>query len=1162
MTRFIQTLVFGLFLLLNAAPMAAQYTVDSFLDGQDANPADGICATLGGDCTLRAAMQQAEADNVPTVITLPEGTYTWSLGELAIDQGDITVNGGGTRTTIVDAQGGQRFWEFDGNNTLVTIRDLELRNGLSTNDPGGAFHTDADLVTVERVCFRNCVTQDAFGGAIHNREDLEVYACSFIDCKAFGNDGQNGGGGGGGGLGAGGAISVWSGSSAIIENSTFTGCEAHGGDGGNAGGAGGGGNGGNGIGSFGNGGDGGDITSSTWGVNNPDAGGGGFGGGGGGGGVLTSWWNPGGGDASNGLGIGGNGGDGTVNSAGSGGGGGGLGGAVFMRSGELTMLHCTVSGNGAFGGQPGTALGNQGSAGEGRGGGIGCYDGTVTLDNCILYGNAGGTASGDEDLYHFTGDPIMASAGSNIIGVVDAGVTFDAAVTGNQIGVDPVLLAFGDYGGPTDVFMVSACEPLSPAIGAAATLGVTMDQRGEPRDAAPDIGAVEGPVPVTVAPLVGQVCPGESIELTLTWPGGETTWPDGSTGDTWETGALVSTAMITTEEGCEEEVDLSVTEVNIVQPDLGPDQIVCPGTPVNLDAGNPGAQFDWSVGGAGQFALVVDSGLVEVTVMVDGCTASDEMQVNWYATYPLDLGEDVVLCFGEDVTLDAQAQGWSGLPPAFQWQAGPADSEFTVTSAGVYTVTATLNGCVSQDQVVVTESPLTTVDLGADQVICPGAPFVLDPNYPTAVCTWQDGSVSDTYNVTNTGIYSVNVALGDCQANAQVFVEVVNGFEANLPDVATYCTGDSVLLLAAFGAANYTWQNGAVGNQLWASAPGIYQVSSTVDGCTFTDQVSVVAQPLPVFDLGLDIILCEGESIDLAPNVPGADYVIFNDSLTTPSLTVEEGGTYMAEVSQGGCVFRDTVSVEVRPIPEFALPADTLLCPGTVLTLETGLSDVLVTWNTGEVGTSIDANMPATFVATSQVSGCQFTDSIVVDVAQPIVIPLASTYALCLDDTIMLNAAQGPEVYPSTYRWDDGHPLPMRVFDKGGVFEVEVLNVCDTATHILEIEQYVCGCQIYVPSAFTPNNDGKNDAWFPVLDCDPFTYEVTVWDRWGRPVFQSTTPDEVWYGQVEGTPGSKTRESGRYYAIDGVYMWEVIIELRTDGIPEVIRQNGTVHVLR
>jgi hypothetical protein len=482
--------ILPVFLLL--APEAlGQYLVDSSQDATDSNVGDGVCQTATGDCTLRAALQEAEAAGVAATITLPEGTYNWVLGQLLIDQGDITVNGAGARTTIVDAAGNSRFFELDGDSTLVTFRDMEFRNGLGSNHPGGAIETDADLLTLERTVFRNCITEDAFGGAIHNREDIEVYASLFIDCKAFGNDGANGGGGGGGSLAGGGAICSWSTTtSTVLENCTFVGCVAEGGQGGNAQGGGGGGNGGDGIGSFGGGGDGGDVSSNQ---NNADASAAGFGGGGGGGGTYTGglWGGgPSGGDATIGLGLGGDGGDGTATFPGSGGGGGAIGGALFMRSGTATVRHCTFSGNSAIGGLAGTG-GQEGEPGEGRGGGIGCYGGELSLDNTILYDNPGGTAGGNEDLYHFLGTEVVATVGHNIIGVVDADIVFNAAVVGNQIGVDPVLLPFGDYGGPTDAFLIRGCYSVSPAINSGGDAGVEFDQRGLPRLGTPDIGAIE-----------------------------------------------------------------------------------------------------------------------------------------------------------------------------------------------------------------------------------------------------------------------------------------------------------------------------------------------------------------------------------------------------------------------------------------------------------------------------------------------------------------------------------------------------------------------------------------------------------------------------------------------------------------------------------------------
>ena len=1149
-------------------------TVNTFDDGVDANPADGMCDGGGGMCTFRAALQQAASTAGAVEVVLPEGTYAWTNGELYINAGTIAVLGGGARTTFVDAAGSSRFLDLGSDLTSFSLNDVELRNGFDGNDPGGAIENDCDALLLNRVSIKDCTSGIGFGGGIHNRGTMELYACAFSGCTAEANNGGNGGGGGGGAFGAGGAVSSWLGSGSVFENCTFSNCQALGGNGGNGGAGGGGGNGGTSFTNWGSGGDGGNIGGG-----NEDGSAGSIGGGGGGGGYSTgNWFNPGGpGTGASGSMFGGAGGDGAVNGGAGGGGAAAFGGAFFARSGTHVFRHCTFSGNAAIPGSAGTSFGGgvAPSGGTARGGAIGTTSGDITLDNCLIWGNSaiGAPTGDDEDVYLNGGGPLMSEVGHNLIGKLGDNVDsqFDAASTGNLIGVVAELLPFADYGGPTDAFMLSACEPLSPAIDAGAALiaGVTEDQRGVLRDANPDIGAIEGPVAVQLDPIVAEVCPSETASLSLSWPDATTTWPDGSVGDTWDTGSITgAVAVVTTAEGCEEEIDLNVTEIAIDTPDLGVDQTVCPNTPLSFDAGNPGALFSWALdgnlSGLSQTQLIDLEGTLTVTVEVMGCQTSDTVEVTWLDEYPLELGPAVTLCLGEDVTLNATNNSWGGLPPAFQWQGGPSDSEYQVDASGLYVVTVTtVDGCASSDDVEVTLSSLTGVDLGSDATVCPDAPYILDPGYPSATCLWQDGTVSSTYPVSNTGIYSVNVSDGVCQVNDQVFIEVVDVFDANLPDYLSFCSQDSVLALAAFGASDYVWSNGVVGNQLWVTSPGFYEVTATQDGCDFTDIVSVSVQPLPPVDLGLDVILCEGESLDLDPGVVGADYVIFNDTLTTPTLTVDETGEYTVTVALNGCVNRDTIDVEVRPIPEFTLAEDSVLCPGDVLTIETGLSsDVLVTWNTGAVGPAIDVNQPQTYVATGQVSGCEFVDSMTVEVAQPISVPLDAMYTLCLGDSITLNALQGEAVYPSTYRWDNGGITPQRTISRAGLYTVEVSNVCDTVGHILEVEQVVCGCQVYVPTAFTPNNDGKNDAWFPVLDCEPFTYEVTVWDRWGRPVFQSTEPSEVWYGQVDGTPGSKTRESGRYYAIDGVYMWEVIIELRKDRVPEVIRQNGYVRILR
>ncbi|TMB18127.1 MAG: CSLREA domain-containing protein [Deltaproteobacteria bacterium] len=90
---------------------AATFTVDTTTDGVDAVPGDGVCATAAGACSLRAAVQEANALEGPDTIDLPAGTYVLTLAGPAEDEsasGDLdvhetlTITGAGAATTVID----------------------------------------------------------------------------------------------------------------------------------------------------------------------------------------------------------------------------------------------------------------------------------------------------------------------------------------------------------------------------------------------------------------------------------------------------------------------------------------------------------------------------------------------------------------------------------------------------------------------------------------------------------------------------------------------------------------------------------------------------------------------------------------------------------------------------------------------------------------------------------------------------------------------------------------------------------------------------------------------------------------------------------------------------------------------------------------------------
>lgn len=95
---------------------------------------------------------------------------------------------------------------------------------------------------------------------------------------------------------------------------------------------------------------------------------------------------------------------------------------------------------------------------------------------------------------------------------------------------------------------------------------------------------------------------------------------------------------------------------------------------------------------------------------------------------------------------------------------------------------------------------------------------------------------------------------------------------------------------------------------------------------------------------------------------------------------------------------------------------------------------------------------------------------------------------------------------------------------------------------------------LYVPNAFTPDNDGVNDSFQPLgSGFEGDLYHFSVFNRWGEVVFQTDDPDVPWIGQ-------NNQKLGTHFVPDGVYGWRVEAQGFHELIPTVLR--GTVTVVR
>jgi CSLREA domain-containing protein len=165
-----------------AAP--ATLIVNSTVDAADTNPGDGQCLTGANTCTLRAAVQEANAVDDHNVIEVPAGTYelgALGAGEDAAATGDlditapVTIAGAGAAATIVDGTGGDRVFhllpaiadvELPDTSPDVTFSGLTIRNGFTEEDGGGIYSLSGGTLILDAVTVTgNSTTAD--GGGIH-----------------------------------------------------------------------------------------------------------------------------------------------------------------------------------------------------------------------------------------------------------------------------------------------------------------------------------------------------------------------------------------------------------------------------------------------------------------------------------------------------------------------------------------------------------------------------------------------------------------------------------------------------------------------------------------------------------------------------------------------------------------------------------------------------------------------------------------------------------------------------------------------------------------------------------------------------------------------------------------------------------------------------------
>ncbi|RPD38216.1 gliding motility-associated C-terminal domain-containing protein, partial [Chitinophaga barathri] len=460
-----------------------------------------------------------------------------------------------------------------------------------------------------------------------------------------------------------------------------------------------------------------------------------------------------------------------------------------------------------------------------------------------------------------------------------------------------------------------------------------------------------------------------------------------------------------------------------------------------------------------------------------------------------------------------------------------------------------VTGCVSDTMTyTINYLNMPVVNLGKDTSLCGGNGMVLDAgpaNFGYNI-TWSTGETTQRIRVTQAGKYSVTVSNGMCTATDSIEVSVIPMPLIDIPDT-TICRGQSVTLDATVaGASSYFWSTGATTPSINVSTQERFWVQVIKNGCITIDTINVTVNPPPDITLSRDTTICPGQTVMLTVNT-NAGRIQWGTGEMGNSILVSRAGTYSVAVYRDNCVVRESVRVAERPNMTFDLGPDRIMCPGGSIIIDARHPDAATyRWNDGDLNPVKSINTGGVYKLGILDRYCDRyqEDSIRVTIAGPPTVNLGNDTIICKGRRHILKANA---VNATAYQWSTGATSATIEVTQPGTYSVTVFNDCGSTTDEITIDVKECDSKPEVPNAFSPNGDGNNDLFRPVVRGPMYDYELRIFNRWGEMVYISKDQHNGWDGTYKGRP------------VDvGTFVWWLTYKKVTNGPAFILKGDVTV----
>jgi gliding motility-associated-like protein len=560
------------------------------------------------------------------------------------------------------------------------------------------------------------------------------------------------------------------------------------------------------------------------------------------------------------------------------------------------------------------------------------------------------------------------------------------------------------------------------------------------------------------------------------------------------------------------------------------------------------------------------------------------------------VGQDTIFfnstCLGKPVQFTSTVFTKTPFPSSIQWNFGDAASGAFNTANGIkqpshiyntkgaYTVTLDIVDPIGTYNVVgvITIVDQTAYNFGPDIGICgdTGSYTLMGPIVSGATYEWNDILKTKTPAVTVTASGTYTVKINGCAVSDTVGVYFTPIPMLDLGKDHLLCKSEVLTLTATNQNARYVWKlNGNTlpfqESQLPVTAPGgEYIVTIDVLGCgVYSDTVNIRFSDslAPAFSLGPDTLLCPKQIYNLVASLPGAiaynwssmglrfDAAVNYKIDSTNALNIDLPGRYWCFVtSKDGCEVVDTVQVKYRGDRKLDFN-DTAICKGEFLILNADFGTGDYTWQSlpaqrKDQNISSQANLyvykSGFYAVTAKVGPCVYMDSLRVQFNDSLKVKMQGDTLLCIGEPFVLH----PTGNAITYTWQDSTITNYYPVSKTGTYKVVAKNGCGADTLQAVVNFTTCPCQLNLPTAFTPNGDGRNDNFRPLHACNISNFRIMIYNRYGELLYQNTDLLRGWNGV------NKTGSA----APSGAYVW--VVNYTNTDTKQVVQKKGSVLLIR